>query len=86
MNFKINLTFTIKPFFLLDQNLNTLRTKRPFKMKQKWFFIIFEGLSLKQIKHCFEGESPTLNKTEDEKISFKKMKINWWNFPFIRDL
>ena len=31
------------------------------KMKQKAFFIIFEGLSLKQIKQTFlEGESPTL--------------------------
>ena len=30
-------------------------------MKQKAFFIIFEGLSLKQIKKIFEGESPILN-------------------------
>ena len=30
-------------------------------MKQKAFFIIFEGLSLKQIKSIFlKGESPTL--------------------------
>ena len=35
--------------------------KRAFKMKYKAFFIIFEGLSLKQIKRIFlEGESPTL--------------------------
>ena len=32
------------------KNLNILRKKRAFKMKSKAFFIIFEGLSLKQIK------------------------------------
>ena len=37
--------------------------KRAFKMKQKGFFIIFKGFSLKQITQTFlEGESPTLNK------------------------
>ena len=47
-NFKINLIFLIKPFF------KHLEKKRAFKMKQKTFFIIFEGLSLKQIiKHFF---------------------------------
>ena len=35
--------------------------KRAFKMKWKALFIIFEGLSLKQIKFFLEGESPTLN-------------------------
>ena len=31
-------------------------------MKEKTFFIIFKGLSMKQIMHIFlEGESPTLN-------------------------
>ena len=40
-------------------------------MKQKVFFVIFEELSLKQIKSFFlEGESPTL------KSGFKR-KINW---------
>ena len=35
--------------------------KRAFKMKQKTFFIVFKGLSLKQIKQFFLGtESPTL--------------------------
>ena len=43
------------------QKLNILRTKRRFKMKSKAFFIIFEGLSLKQTKKNFlEDESPTL--------------------------
>ena len=33
----------------LDKNLNILRSKRAFKMKEKAFFIIFKGLSLKEI-------------------------------------
>ena len=32
-----------------DKNLNILRAKRAFKMKEKAFLNIFEGLSLKQI-------------------------------------
>ena len=47
-----------------DKNLNILRTNRVFKMKLKVFFIIFEGLSLKQIKKIFlEGESEILIKS-----------------------
>ena len=44
------------------QNLNILRTNRDFKMKnKKTFFIIFKGLSTKQITQFFsEDESPTL--------------------------
>ena len=38
-----------------DKNLNILRTKKVFKMKQKAFFINFEGLSLKQIKKNLFG-------------------------------
>ena len=46
-----------------DKNVNILRTKRAFKIKQQAFFITFKKLSLKQIKQIFlEGESPTLNK------------------------
>ena len=38
--------------------------KRAFNMKQKAFFSIFKGLSLKQINKTFlEGESPTLTLT-----------------------
>ena len=37
-----------------DKNVNILRTKRACKMKQNAFFIIFEGLSLKQINFFFE--------------------------------
>ena len=41
---------------------NILRTKRALKIKYKMFFIIFKGLSLKQIKQfSWEGKSPTLN-------------------------
>ena len=36
-----------------DKNLNILRTKWAFKMKQKAFFIIFKELSLKQINNVF---------------------------------
>ena len=43
-----------------DKNLNILRTKRTFKMKYKAFFIIFKGLSVKQITQFFlESESLT---------------------------
>ena len=38
-----------------DKNLNILRTKKAFKVKQKAFFIMFKGLSLKQIKQFFFG-------------------------------
>ena len=38
---------------------------RAFKVKQEAFFIIFQGLSLKQIKPTFlEGESLDLNNPE----------------------
>ena len=47
-----------------DKNLSILRTKRTFKQKLKAFFIIFKGLSLKQMKQNFlEGEGPTLKQT-----------------------
>ena len=45
-----------------DKNLDILRTKAAFKMKSKTFFIIFKGLSMKQITQTFlKGESPTFN-------------------------
>ena len=45
----------------LRQKFKCLENERAFKMKQKAFFTIFEGLSLKKIiKLFFEGESPTL--------------------------
>ena len=62
INFEVNLIFLIKPFFLHDRKV--LRTERPFKMKQKAFFIIFKGLSIKQITQFFlDGESQTLKQT-----------------------
>ena len=36
-----------------DKRLNILRTKRAYEMKQKVFFIIFKGLSYKQVKKIF---------------------------------
>ena len=51
IDFEINI-FLIQPFFNMtrtrDKSINILSTKRVFKMKQKAFFIMFEGLSLKQ--------------------------------------
>ena len=42
-----------------------LVNRKAFKMKQKAFFIIFKGLSLKQIKiFFFKGESPALSVME----------------------
>ena len=42
-----------------------LVNRKAFKMKQKTFFIIFKGLSLKQIKIFFlKGESPALSVME----------------------
>ena len=51
--------FLIRPFFLHDQkvlrdkNLNILRAKRAFNMKQKALFKILKGLSMKQITQFF---------------------------------
>ena len=53
MHFEDNLIFISQ-----DKNLNILRTKRAFKMKQKALFIIVKGLSIIQL--FLEGESPTL--------------------------
>ena len=41
-----------------DKNLNILRTKRAFKVKQKAFFIIFKELSA--AKNCLRPESALL--------------------------
>ena len=44
--------------------LSILRTKRAFKMKLKAFFIIFNGVSMKQItKTVLEDDCPTLKFT-----------------------
>ena len=53
MNFEINFIFLIKLFFTWlkgqDKNLNILRIKRAFKVKQNLFFITFKGLSVAKI-------------------------------------
>ena len=60
-----------------DKNLNISRTKRAFKMRQKVFFIIFKGLSLKQIKTIFlKDESPTLRVLKLLRTKYEKWKID----------
>ena len=65
MNFEINFVFLIKPLFLHDQsqekNLNIIRTEKAFEVKEKPFFIIIKGLSLKQIKKFFGSLTLTLS-------------------------
>ena len=65
MNFEINFVFLIKPLFLHDQsqekNLNIIRTEKAFEVKEKTFFIIMKGLSLKQIKNFFGSLTLTLS-------------------------
>ena len=41
-----------------DKNLNILKTKRAFQVKQKVFFITFKGLSV--AKNCLRPESAPL--------------------------
>ena len=64
MNFEINLISLMYRFSTRlksqDKNVNILRTKRAFKMKQKAFFLIFKGLSV--AKNRLRPESRTLNK------------------------
>ena len=62
IKFDINLIFLIKLFCYItksqDKNLNILRTKRAFDVKQKAFFIIFKGLS--SAKNCIRAECASL--------------------------
>ena len=55
VNFEINLTFLMKLFLYVtknqDKNLNILKTKKTFKVKQKASFIILKGFSA--AKNCF---------------------------------
>ena len=69
-----------------DKILNILRTKRAFTMKQKAFFIIFEGLSLKQIKKIFFGrwESNFKRYLHEETISRQIMTLKFqWMIVFV---
>ena len=50
-----------------DKNLDILRTKTAFELKQKAFFIIFKGLSV--AKDCVRPESAPL-----KKIKLKNVK------------
>ena len=80
MNFKVNLIFLIKPFFLHDQKV-VKKTKISweskellFKMKQKTIFITFKGLSIKQITQFFFGrwESDSKNWNTESTTSISK--------------
>ena len=66
-----------------DKNLNILRTKRAFKMKQKTFCIIFKGLSLKQITIIFLGRWEFDFKACHSQILFGRLgilfQIMFWN-------
>ena len=57
MNFEVNLIFLIKPFFLYEQKVvakrKYLENGNAFKIKQKAFFIIFKGFSIKKITQFF---------------------------------
>ena len=64
MIFKINLVFLIKLFFYMIKNswqkLKYLENEKSFEDEIKSFFILFKGLSMKQITQAFlEGERPT---------------------------
>ena len=51
--------------------------KRVFKVKQKAVFIVFKGLSMKQMTHIFlEGESPTLSR--ETKKNLLKQREKFW--------
>ena len=56
MNFEINLMFLIKPLFLHAQKV-TIKTlisrEQELLRRNKTFFVIFNGLSMKQIKQFF---------------------------------
>ena len=77
INFEINLNFLIKLFFYKTkksrQNLNILRTRRSFKVKQKVFFIIFKGLSV--AKNCLRPDSAPLYSLIYKNGPFLKVKI-----------
>ena len=57
------------------QKLKYLEKEKSFQDEIKTFFIIFKGLSIKQITQIFlEGESPTLSKPKSAQR--KQNKIN----------
>ena len=94
MNFEIDLVFLIKPFFCMTkksrQKFKYLENEKSFKMKQKAFFIIFKGLSLKQIKQFYfsEGESREGDDNLSLQLYRKLTPHNEWipckNFAYIQ--
>ena len=66
MNFEINLTFLIKPFFYMTRKLRQkfkyLKNKKSFQCEiKKTFFINFKGISIP--KNCLRRESAPLKKS-----------------------
>ena len=91
INFEINLIFPIIHFFISpnsqDKNLNILRTKIAFKMKQKAFFIILKRISLKQIKQIYsEGENPTLNNLTDLNMVHVMRCTIWYHLYNLKNM
>ena len=63
-----------------DKNLNILRMEKAFKMKKNIFFIIFNGLSMKQITQIFlEGESLTLKCSQWKLFFHSQFSILQWH-------
>ena len=78
MNFEVNLIFLIKPFFLHDQN--KFHDKN-FTMKYKAFFIIFKGISIKEITNVFgrwESEFKPEKSVKYIRWSYFAKIINCW--------
>ena len=76
MYFETNLSFLISLHDRKsqDKNLIILKTKRAFKMEWKAFFIIFKGLSLKQMKINFFGRWESDFNNKDTKWVFGYQK------------
>ena len=59
---------------------NILRTKKAFTMKEKTFFIVFEGLSIGEKKTKIKKMADTSLTFFFEYCYFKKNQENFWNF------
>ena len=76
INFEINLIFLIKPFFYMTkksrQKIKYLEKEKTFKVKQKAFFIIFKGSSLKQCSWKGVIETWSIDKVSYQEKSIEK--------------
>ena len=92
IKFEINLIFLIKPFDIWpksqDKNLNILRTKRAFEVKEKAFFISFKGLSvakncLRSWEWAFKGYFTLLVDATRMYLGFNRPSSSLWLSSFI---